>query len=46
MVEPLDELKTAIATGRTLVVCGAGVSALATGGKAPGWKPLIEAGFT
>ena len=46
MVEPLDELKTALATGRTLIVCGAGVSIQATGRKAPGWKALIEAGFT
>jgi hypothetical protein len=45
MVEPLDELKAAIATGRTLVVCGAGVSRQATGNKAPDWKALIEAGL-
>ena len=45
MAEPLEELKTAIAAGKTLVVCGAGVSVQASGGKAPGWKKLIETGL-
>lgn len=42
---PPDKLKTALAEGRALLVCGAGVSMAATGGAAPGWKGLIEAGL-
>jgi len=36
------ELKTAIAEGRALIVCGAGVSRAASEGKAPGWEQLIR----
>src|SRR5277367_6561312 len=43
--DPPSELKTALAEGRALIVCGAGVSMAATGGAAPGWKGLIEAGL-
>ena len=39
------ELSEAIREGRCLIVCGAGVSRLATAGKAPGWKQLIEMGL-
>ena len=39
------ELNEAIREGRCLIVCGAGVSRLATGGQAPGWKRLIEMGL-
>src|SRR5262245_23988223 len=45
MPEPLDELKAAIVAGKTLVICGAGVSRQATGDRAPGWKTLIESGL-
>ena len=40
-VPPID-LCDAIAKGRALIVCGAGVSSAATGGKAPGWVQLIR----
>jgi hypothetical protein len=36
------ELKAAIAEGRTLIICGAGVSRAATNGAAPGWAQLIK----
>ncbi len=39
---PLDELKAAIAGGKALLVCGAGVSRAVAGDAAPGWKGLIE----
>ena len=39
---PPQELKDALAEGRALIVCGAGVSMSATGGKAPGWASLIR----
>jgi len=39
---PPAELRAAIAEGRALIVCGAGVSRAATDGKAPGWEPLIR----
>jgi tetratricopeptide (TPR) repeat protein len=42
---PPNELKAAIAAGRALIVCGAGVSRAATDGKAPGWAKLIEEGL-
>jgi SIR2-like domain/Tetratricopeptide repeat/AAA domain len=35
-------LKAAIANGKALLVCGAGVSTAVTGGAALGWKGLIE----
>ena len=38
-------MKAAIAAGRALIVCGAGVSRAATGGAAPGWAKLIEEGL-
>ena len=38
----VDELKAAIASGKALLVCGAGVSTAVTGGAALGWKGLIE----
>jgi SIR2-like domain len=37
-----DDLKNILANGNALIVCGAGVSAGLTGGKAPGWKALVE----
>ena len=42
---PPKELKAAIAAGRALIVCGAGVSMAATGGAAPGWAQLIKDGL-
>jgi SIR2-like domain/AAA domain len=39
---PLDELKAAIAGGKALLVCGAGVSRAVAGDAAKGWKGLIE----
>jgi tetratricopeptide (TPR) repeat protein len=36
------ELKAAIAEGRALIICGAGVSRAATNGAAPGWERLIR----
>ena len=39
---PLDELKAAIAGGKALLVCGAGVSMAVAGDAAKGWKGLIE----
>lgn len=42
---PLDELKAAIAGGKALLVCGAGVSRAVAGNAAPGWKALIESAF-
>jgi hypothetical protein len=38
-------LTAAIASGRALIVCGAGVSRAATDGAAPGWAKLIEDGL-
>jgi hypothetical protein len=38
---PID-LINVLAEGRALVICGAGVSRAATGGKAPGWAQLIQ----
>jgi tetratricopeptide (TPR) repeat protein len=38
----LDELKAAIASGKALLVCGAGVSEAVAGPAAPNWKRLIE----
>ncbi len=42
---PPKELTDAIAAGRALIVCGAGVSRAATGGAAPGWAKLIKEGL-
>jgi hypothetical protein len=42
---PPRELTDAIAAGRALIVCGAGVSRAATGGAAPGWAQLIKDGL-
>jgi hypothetical protein len=42
---PPNELKAAIAEGRALIVCGAGVSRAATDGAAPGWAQLIREGL-
>jgi hypothetical protein len=42
MPTPLDALKAAIAGGKALLVCGAGVSRAVTGDAAKGWKGLIE----
>ena len=39
---PPAELKAAIAEGRALIVCGAGVSLAATEGQAPGWQNLVR----
>ena len=39
---PPAELKSAIADGRALIICGAGVSRAATNGAAPGWERLIR----
>ena len=44
-MDPPKELIEAIREGRALIVCGAGVSRLATDRKAPGWKQLIEMGI-
>lgn len=43
---PLDELKAAIAGGKALLVCGAGVSMAVTERAAPGWNGLIESAIT
>jgi tetratricopeptide (TPR) repeat protein len=43
MAAEIDDLKNILKNGRALIICGAGVSAALTGGKAPGWKALIEA---
>ena len=42
---PPKDLTDAIAAGRALIVCGAGVSRAATDGAAPGWAKLIEEGL-
>jgi hypothetical protein len=42
MPNSLDELKAAIAGGKALLVCGAGVSRAVAGDAAKGWKGLIE----
>jgi hypothetical protein len=42
MPTPLDELKAAIAGGKALLVCGAGVSQAVAGDAAKGWKGLIQ----
>ena len=39
---PPQELREAIAGGKALIVCGAGVSRAATDGEAPGWAQLIK----
>ena len=41
---PPEELLGAIAAGRALIICGAGVSKAATNGAAPIWTALIEDG--
>ena len=40
--DPPKDLRDAIAEGRALVVCGAGVSQAATNREAPGWAQLIK----
>jgi hypothetical protein len=45
MADAPKELIKAIAEGRALIVCGAGVTRLAAGNAAPGWKQLIEMGI-
>jgi tetratricopeptide (TPR) repeat protein len=45
MTDPPKDLVEAIAEGRALIVCGAGVTRLAAGNAAPGWKQLIEMGL-
>ena len=40
--DPPKDLCDAIAEGRALIVCGAGVSRAATDGQAPGWAQLIK----
>jgi tetratricopeptide (TPR) repeat protein len=45
MTDPPKDLVEAITEGRALIVCGAGVSRLAAGNTAPGWKQLIEMGL-
>jgi hypothetical protein len=40
--DPPRDLRDAIAEGRALVVCGAGVSQAATNRQAPGWAQLIK----
>ncbi len=40
--DPPRDLRDAIAEGRALVVCGAGVSQSATNRVAPGWAQLIR----
>jgi hypothetical protein len=40
--DPPKDLSGAIAEGRALVICGAGVSRAATDGQAPGWALLIK----
>jgi hypothetical protein len=45
MTDLPKDLVEAIAKGRALIVCGAGISRLATRDKAPGWKQLIEMGL-
>jgi len=42
MSPSLEELKAAIAGGKALLICGAGVSRAITGNAAKGWKGLIE----
>jgi tetratricopeptide (TPR) repeat protein len=42
---PPRELTDAIAAGRALIVCGAGVSRAATDSAAPGWGKLIKDGL-
>ena len=44
--DPPAELKAAVAEGRALIVCGAGVSRAASDGKAPGWEQLIRDALT
>jgi hypothetical protein len=39
---PPAELKAAIGEGRSLIVCGAGVSRAVADGQAPGWAQLIK----
>src|SRR6476661_326063 len=45
MADIPGDLIKAIQDGRALIVCGAGVSRLATGGAAPGWAELINRGL-
>jgi SIR2-like domain len=40
--DPPRDLRDALAEGRALVVCGAGISRAATDGTAPGWTQLIK----
>ncbi len=42
MAGQIDDLKDILKNGKALIICGAGVSAALTGGRAPGWKTLIE----
>jgi hypothetical protein len=43
--DALEALKAAIASGKALLICGAGVSRSVTQGAAPGWKDLIKSAF-
>jgi tetratricopeptide (TPR) repeat protein len=45
MADAVDELKRVLRERNALIICGAGVSMAATGGKAPGWKALIDRAF-
>ncbi len=40
--DPARDLRDAVAEGRALVICGAGISRAATHGNAPGWAQLIK----
>lgn len=42
MSDSIQALKAAIASGKALIISGAGVSKAVTRGAAPGWKGLIE----
>jgi tetratricopeptide (TPR) repeat protein len=42
MANATEDLKTILANGQALIICGAGVSAALTGNKAPGWGQLIK----
>ncbi|MBX3566653.1 MAG: tetratricopeptide repeat protein [Rhizobiaceae bacterium] len=42
MGDPVEELKRVIRDREAIVVCGAGTTIGATGGKAPGWLDLIK----
>ena len=45
MADPPKELIEAIHEGRALIVCGAGVTRLATDNSAPDWAKLINLGL-